>query len=310
MKTAHCFKIVIFLSLALILCTGSTVFSEDVADDVLAFRHKVDDRYEGDDSESQTIMKLQKIERKKDGTIHVKAERIRKTERYTKAYGKDDKMVLFFLEPADVRGTGFLSYVYDDDDKDNDQWLYLPAMRKIRRIASGDKSGSFMGTDFSYLDISGIKVEKYNHRFLTQEDLKKLLKDKSITMVLKKKFGKSKEGFRNAKAWMTAPDFKVIESTPKTKETLADDGYSRLIDWVTPETLVIEKSIYFGKNKKAFKVKEVLDLQKIQNIWTEVTMTMENFRKNHRTIIEGKGTKYNTGLKDSYFTQRTLTEGL
>ena len=307
MKHVNYLKIVGSLSLALLFSlTGSPAFAEDV----LELRNKVDDRYEGDDSEGQTVMKLQKIGRKKDGTIHVKAERARKLMRYTKAYGKDDKMVMFFLEPADVRGTGFLSYVYDDDDKDNDQWLYLPALRKIRRIASSDKSGSFMGSDFSYLDISGIKVEKYNHRFLNEDDLKKLLKDKSLAMILKKKFGKSKEGFKKAKAWVAAPGFKVIESTPKDKKTLRDDGYSRLIDWINPETLVIEKSIYFGKNNKAFKVKEASEIKKIQDIWTITIMTMENVRKNHRTLIEINETKYNTGLKDSYFTQRTLTEGL
>lgn len=307
MKALNFFKIVICVSLALLFSlTGSVVFAENV----LEFRQKVDDRYEGDDSQGETIMKLQKIARKKDGTIHVKAERIRKTMRYTKAYGKDDKMVMFFLEPADVRGTGFLSYVYDDDDKDNDQWLYLPAMRKIRRIASSDKSGSFMGSDFSYVDISGIKIEKYSHRFLNKDDLKKLIKDKSIAMVLKKKFGKSKEGFKRAKAWMSAPGFKIIESIPKDKKTLRDDGYSRLIDWINTETLVIEKSIYFGKNKKAFKVKEMLEQKKIDGIWSMIKMSMENFRKNHRTFIEGGGIKYNIGLKDSYFTQRTLTEGL
>lgn len=307
MKTVVFFKNVICVSLALLFSlTGSMVFAENV----LEFRQKVDDRYEGDDSEGQTRMKLQKIARKKNGAIHVKAKRTRKIVRYTKTYGKDDKMVMFFLEPADVRGTGFLSYVYDDDDKDNDQWLYLPAMKKIRRIASSDKSGSFLGTDFSYLDISGIKIEKYNHRFLNKDNLKKLLKEKSVAMVLQKKFGKSKEGFNKAKAWMSAPGFKIIESIPKDKKTLRDDGYSRLIDWINPETLIIEKSIYFGKNGKAFKVKEVSDIKKIQDIWTMTKMTMENFRKNHRTLIEIQDTKYNTGLKDSYFTQRTLTEGL
>jgi len=305
MKTA--IKKLLTVSIILLLClTGSIAFAEDV----LEFRQKVDDRYEGDDSEAETIMSLQKIARKKDGNIRVEAERVRKLLRYTKAYGKDDKTVMFFLEPADVRGTSFLSYIYDDDNKDNDQWLYLPAMRKIRRIASSDKSGSFMGSDFSYVDISGIKIEKYNHRFLSEDDLKALIKDKSVAAILKKKFGKSKEGFKKAKTWLLSPGLKVVESTPKEKRTLRDDGYTRLIDWIDPETLVIEKSLYFAKNRKAFKVEEVLAKENIQKIWTITKMTMENFRKNHRTLIEIKDTKYNTGLKDSYFTQRTLSEGL
>jgi len=274
------------------------------------FRKKVIDRYEGDDSTSMTIMKLQKIVRAKDGNVRVKAERVRMVKRFTKAYGKDDKVVMFFLEPADIRGTGFLSFIYDDKDKDNDQWLYLPTLKKIKRIASSDKSGSFMGTDFSYVDISDIKVDDYKHRFLQDDELKKLMKDKSVSKILKKKFGKSKAAFAKAKAWMMSNGLKVVESIPVNKKVLNDNGYSRMIYWIDPGTLIIDKSLYFGKNKKAFKLRESIKKEKIQDIWTYMEMIMENFNKNHRTVIYVQDTKYNTGVKDNYFTQRTLEQGL
>ena len=61
---------------------------------------------------------------------------------------------MFFLSPADVKDTGFLTYDYDEEGRDDDQWLYLPALKKTKRIASGDKSGSFMGSDFTYADMT------------------------------------------------------------------------------------------------------------------------------------------------------------
>ncbi len=274
------------------------------------FRQKVEDRYEGDDSSAIAVMKLQKIKRDQNGNIQVQAERIRSLNKFTKAYGKDDKAVMFFLKPADVRDTAFLSYVYDAKEKDNDMWLYLPALKKIKRIASGDKSGSFMGTDFSYVDINDIKVNDYTHRFLADDELKGLLKDKSVAMIFKKKFGKTKAGFTKTKKWILSGDYRVVESIPEDKKVRNDDGYARIIDWIDPATLLIEKSIYFGKNSRAFKVKEITKKEKIQNIWSFTEVVMENFKKNHRTLINTNNVKYNIGIKDSYFTQRTLEEGL
>ena len=75
--------------------------------------------------------------------------RVRKLKTYGLEQGKDSKSLMFFISPADVKNTGFLTYDYDESGKDDDQWLYLPALRKTKRIASGDKSGSFMGSDLN-----------------------------------------------------------------------------------------------------------------------------------------------------------------
>ena len=295
--------IAVFVSFAL---GASAAFAENARD----FRKKVIDRYEGDDSQSMTTMKLQKIVRDKKGNVKVRAERIRKVKRYSKAYGKDDKIVMFFLEPADVRDTAFLSYVYEARDKDNDQWLYMPTLKKIKRIASSDKSGSFMGTDFSYVDISDIKLDDYTHRFMADQELAALLKDKSVARIFKKKFGKTKAGFKKSKKWLLSDGLKVVESKPVDKKVLHDDGYSKRIDWIDPDSLIIKKSMYFGKNGRAFKLRQTKKIKKIQDIWSYLEMEMENFQRSHRTIITISDTKYNTGVKDSYFTQRTIEQGL
>ena len=85
--------------------------------------------------------------------------------------GEDTQSIMFFVTPADVKDTGFLTYDYDDDAKDDDQWLYLPALKKTKRIASSDKSSSFMGTDFTYSD-GYIKISMTDKAATTEETRK------------------------------------------------------------------------------------------------------------------------------------------
>ena len=106
---------------------------------------KVDARDDGDNMTSDTEMVL--ID--KDNR-----ERVRKIRSFQKDKGDDQWRLMFFLEPADVKDTVLLSYDFYDPDKDDDQWLYLPALRKTKRIASSDKSSAFMGSDFSYADMT------------------------------------------------------------------------------------------------------------------------------------------------------------
>jgi len=102
---------------------------------------RVDARDDGDDQTSRLDMIL--IDKREN-------QRVRELLSFAKDVGEDTYTMLFFLSPADVKDTGFLTYDYDDESRDDDQWLFLPALRKTKRIASGDKSGSFMGSDFTY----------------------------------------------------------------------------------------------------------------------------------------------------------------
>ena len=110
-----------------------------------AIMEKVDARNDGDNQVSDMEMIL----------IHKKGKkRIRRIHTFSKDRGEDTLKLMFFQYPADVRGTAFLTFDYDNPDKDDDQWLYLPALRKTKRIASTDKSGSFMGSDLTYSDMA------------------------------------------------------------------------------------------------------------------------------------------------------------
>ena len=105
----------------------------------------VEDREDGDNRVADMSMVL--ID--KNGDTRTRAIRS-----FDKDKGEDNQRIMFFLSPADVKDTAFLTYDYDEYEKDDDQWLYLPALRKSKRIASSDKSGSFMGSDFSYSDMT------------------------------------------------------------------------------------------------------------------------------------------------------------
>ena len=98
-------------------------------------------------------------------TIHSKkgSDRIREVIMKSKDYGDVEKQIIVFTTPKDVAGTGYLMFDYDDDDKDSDSWLYMPAMKKTRRIASSgsESDGSFMGTDFTYRDMGDRSLNKY-----------------------------------------------------------------------------------------------------------------------------------------------------
>ena len=98
------------------------------------------------------------------------SKRVRELKSYSKDYGQDRKTIMFFLYPGDVKGTGFLTWDYDQANKDDDKWLYLPAMKKTRRISgSSSKTDYFMGTDFTYDDMGRRNLDEDTHTLLREE---------------------------------------------------------------------------------------------------------------------------------------------
>ena len=151
---------------------------------------KVDDRDDGDNKVNDMTMTL--IDKKGN-------KRVRSIRSYNKDKGEDKQSIMFFLTPADVKDTAFLTYDYDAFDKDDDQWLFLPALRKSKRIASSDKSGSFMGSDFNYSDMTRKNLDAYDFKILKEQEV------------------------RGAKTW-------IIETQPKSKEEIEETGYKK--SWV------------------------------------------------------------------------------
>ena len=149
-------KILLALSLGVSILSTSLLADDAKARAIMT---KVDARDDGSSLEQNLLMVLVNKKGKK---------RVRDMKSYTKDFGKDEKKVMFFKSPADVKNTGFLTFDYDKANKDDDQWLYLPALKKVKRIPSSDKSSSFMGSDFSYYDMTKMSLKDFDFKLLKE----------------------------------------------------------------------------------------------------------------------------------------------
>jgi len=238
---------------------------------------KVDNRDDGETSISEMTMVM--VDSKGQ-------QRVRKLKGYRKDYGKDTKTMNFFLAPADVKNTAFLSFDYDNPETEDDSWLYLPALRKVKRIAAGNKKDSFMGTDFSYHDMNGLDIEDWNY---------KMIKD-SVTL-------------DGQECW-------VIGSIPKksiAKAVIADTGYLKRLAWVRKDNfMVIQGKIWVKKGKK-IKILHSSKIEKIQGIWTAKKVEMSTLvrgKREHSTALLFDNLQYNEGVEDSLFTTQRIERGL
>lgn len=241
-----------------------------------AIMEKVDARDDGDNQTGEMEMIL--IDKKGN-------KRIRKIILYSKDKGEDTYKLMFFLHPADVKNTGFLTYDYDDPEKDDEQWLYLPALRKTKRIASSDKSGSFMGSDLNYSDMTSRNLEDYDYSFYK--------KQKEVTV-------------RGVKTW-------VIESVPRTKEVIKEIGYKKSLLFVRQDNYYVIRAKNWEDHGGYVKYMDVKKLDLIDGIWVSAEMHVTRKKGNktvHKTILKMGNVKFNQKLGYNLFTTRRLEKGL
>jgi len=234
---------------------------------------KVHDRDDGDNITSQ--MKMILIDKNKN-------KRVRDLKVFTKTKGEDTLKLMFFLTPADVKNTAFLTYDYEDSNKDDDQWLYLPELQKVKRIASSDKSSSFMGSDFTYSDMTSRNVADYSYKIMKEPVVK------------------------GHKTWQ-------MLVTPKSEKTVDETGYTKSIVFVRQDNFVIIQALNYIKAGKKLKYMMVNDLELIDNVWTvkEMQMITKKGKKTlHKSVFKFSNVKYNQDLDESLFTTRTLERGL
>ncbi|MDA3897675.1 MAG: outer membrane lipoprotein-sorting protein [Desulfobacteraceae bacterium] len=249
--------------------------SSAMADDEKAreIMQKVDDRNDGDNQTSEMVMTL--IDK------HNK-ERIRKLSVFAKDKGEDTLRLMFFIHPADVKDTSFLTRDYDNPDKNDDQWLYLPALRKTKRIASSDKSDSFMGSDLNYSDMTSRNLEDYD--FFLKKEIQVRGKD----------------------AW-------VIESVPRSKDIIDETGYTKSLLIVQKETYFIVRAVNWEKIGGYIKYMDVVNLEQIDGIWVGTQMHVAKKKGKqtvHKTILRFDNVKFNQGLEEDMFTVRRMEKGL
>jgi hydrophobe/amphiphile efflux-3 (HAE3) family protein len=216
--------------------------------------------------------------------------RVRQTKAFRKYYDKEKRTILFYKKPTNVKGTSFLTFDYPDPSIDDDQWLYLPALRKVRRISASDRGDYFLGTDFTYEDIKlegKIELTDYNHKILRYETL-------NIT---------------NTNGERETLETVVLQGEPKTKTIAKELGYGRTEFWVDPKTWLIRQSNYWDPKGNRLKSLVISDVSKIDGIITRHKMVMDNHKTGHHSEFIFSDVDYKTSVKDGLFTKRAMKQG-
>ena len=200
--------------------------------------------------------------------------RVRKIKQFNKDLGDVEKKIMFFMTPADVKNTSFMNWSYDSDKAD-DQWIYLPALKKVKRISSDSKSDYFMGSDFTYDDLGDRKLDA---------DVHKLLREETV----------------DGKACY------VVESVSKDEDYI----YTKTITWIQKDNFIGVKKEFYDEEEELLKILTIKKLEKISDFWIVTESEMKNVQKNHSTKIQLSDIKVNTGVPSSKFSERMMTRGI
>jgi hypothetical protein len=190
--------------------------------------------------------------------------------------GRDQKYFLYFHEPGDVRRTAFLVWKYPG--RDSDRWIFIPAVNMVRRIAARDSRSSFVGSDFTYEDVSGRNVAADRH-----------------TLVREEKLGEH--------------DCYVVESVPQT-----ETDYTRKLSWIDRETFLPLKEEYYDERNELARVFTADRIEEIpagagssRKTYPTITKrTMKNVKSGHKTEVTYGSVAYDLGLDDDVFAERAL----
>jgi outer membrane lipoprotein-sorting protein len=229
----------------------------------LAIAQEADRRNEGYGDSSAT---LQMILRNRHGEESKREIRSRTLE----VKNDGDKSLIVFDQPKDVAGTALLTYTHKQAD--DDRWLYLPALKRVKRIASSNKSGPFMGSEFAYEDLGSQEVEKYTYKYLRDETL---------------------DG---------QPTF-VIERYPVDKTS----GYTRMVVWIDQKEYRPLKLEFYDRKKSLLKTLVLKDYQQyLGKYWRPHTLDMVNHQTGKSTTLSFRDYKFRNGFKDRDFDQNSL----
>jgi outer membrane lipoprotein-sorting protein len=208
-------------------------------------------------------------------------ERERDTRSFRKYYGADKKTAIFFVSPQSIRNTAFLTFDYADPERDDDQWIYLPALRKVRRISASDRGDSFFGTDLTYDDVkreTKVTIEDYHWKTVGEERLGDY------------------------------PCY-VLEALPVDDATERELGYSKVRSWVDSEIWMVRRADYWDIHGDLLKRVDVEEIRLVQGIWTPHRIEVRNVKKGHRSIFTFSQVDYAGGIDDDLFTERMLRRG-
>jgi hypothetical protein len=245
-----------------VLCGNS--WAETPEEKGLAIVQEADRRDQGfGDLVAEMVMIL----RNKNG----QESRRKMTNKILEVQGDGDKSLSLFHTPRDVRGTALLTYSHKSGD--DQQWLYLPALKRVKRINSRNKSGSFVGSEFSYEDISSQEVEEYSYKYL---------KDESF------------DGHA-----CTVSEYYPVDTK--------NSGYTRQVVWRDKDEYRVRKVEYYDRKNSLLKTLTIKNYQQYEGqYWRAKEMNMLNHRTGKSTILLYSKYQFRTGLAESDFTQNSL----
>jgi len=185
--------------------------------------------------------------------------------------GDGDKSIIVFDRPKDLKGTAILTFTHKTAA--DEQWLYLPALKRVKRISSTDKSGPFMGSEFAYEDLSSQEIEKYRYRYLRDEPV-----DGQMCY--------------------------VVERVPTDKNS----GYTRQETWVDHEEYRVHRVDYYDRKNVLLKTMLARDYQKyLDHYWRPQETVMTNHQTGKSTTLSFKNYQFSTGLQDSDFSPSAIS---
>jgi len=251
------------LAVGFILSWGPQVFAETPEEKGLAIAREGDSRYDDfHDFTAETIMTL----KNKQGETSVRYLKNKTFE----VKDDGDKSLVIFNRPRDVKGTALLNFTHREGN--DDQWLFLPALKRVKRISSSNKSGPFMGSEFAYEDITSQEVEKYTYKWLRDEEC---------------------EGM---------PCF-VVERFP----TYENSGYTRQIVWSDQKEYRIWKIEYYDRKNSLLKTQTFHGYKKyLDRYWYADEFRVVNHQTGKSTRLEWKDYKFQVGLTEKDFRKNSL----
>ncbi len=204
-------------------------------------------------------------------------QRIRKIKMFSrKRNANESDMLMRFVAPADVKGTAFL--IIEHQNSDDDRYLYLPALRRIKRIASSGKGGNFMSSDFTYYDIGKPKLNDWKYKRLDDEKI---------------------DGY----------DCFKIECLPASEQIAKDTGYGKIIRWIRKDIFVTIRSEYYDRANRLWKILTVPKVENISGVWFQTDMIMKDVQNKHQSEMKFTNIKVNQNIPAQFFSQRYLQRG-
>ena len=260
----NCTRVVTLSLLAALLlgASGAVFAAEDKGFDIAARSDRTDLGF------SDSEVDLQMILRNAAGQESKRSLRIATLEKLDESVG--DKSLVVFDTPRDIEGTALLSHakILDADD----QWLYLPALKRVKRISSSNKSGPFVGSEFAFEDFTAIELNKFDYTWVGEEPCGDLTCD-------------------------------VLERTPRYENS----GYTKQVSWIDQADFQLRKVEFYDRRGDLLKVLELNDYRSYEGIWRAHRLSMSNVQTNKQTDLLYGDYTFGTGLAENDFVKGRLS---